>query len=155
MEICDHLEGPLFWVLSQRSSKRFQQRPCVNQVDLFWNIVPMPILTGVFPVDQLKLKSPIEIAVSIQRVDQNIVSISRGQGGKSFDYHQVAKTMIEEIDGIKTMREIASLACSQEGLRFEDVEQSLLRILHDFVDTLAIATPDFSHCTLCPGRCSS
>ena len=155
MEVCDHLEGPLFWILSQRSSERLPERPCVKQEDLFWNIVPMPMLTGAFPVEQLQLKSPHEIKVSTQRIHQNMVSISRGQGGKKFDYHQVAKAMVDQIDGINTMKEIAILACNQEGLCFEDVEQALLLILHDFIDTLAIATPDFSHCSRCPARCST
>ena len=154
MEVCDHLDGPLFWILAQRSSERSQLRPCVINPELFWEIVPMPLMTGIFPVDQLKLNSPREINVFIERVDESLVSVSRGKGGVSFRYHQIAKAMLDYIDGIKSLREIASLACEQEGIAFKDIEKSLLAILHELIDVLALATPDYSYCTHYPNRCS-
>ena len=155
MEVCDHLDGPLFWVLAQRSSEQSQLRPCVIDSELFWKLVPMPLMTGRFPVDELRLKSPREINVFIERIDHNLVSISRGKGGTSFLYHQIAKTILAHIDGKKSLREIAHLACEQEEIAFEDIEKSLLTMLHEFIDVLALATPDYSHCTHCPTRCSN
>ena len=155
MEICDHLDGPLFWVLVQRSSERSLPRPCSIQADLFWSIVPLPLMTGAFPVEKLQMKVPYELKVSVEKVDETSVLIGRGYGGRSVEYHKIAYTMIEQIDGHRTLREIALAACKKEEVNFEHVKQSLMEILHELIDVLGLATPDFHRCTQCPSRCSN
>ena len=150
MEICDHLKAPLFWVLVRRSSEVLKPRPCLQDSHLFWNLVPMPLETGVFPVVQLMIQPPRPLTLTFEDAGDPLISIRRGQTNQVFTYHRIAKTLITLFDGKRTLKEIAQLACAQEGVGFDEVKGSLETMLREFIDVLALATPDLSQCSQCP-----
>ena len=149
MELCDHLSAPLFWILARRSSEKTPPRPCKQDSSLFWDIVPMPMETGHFPVAQLVLQPPHELGASYDQLDEDMIKLHRGSHPLTFTYHKIAWEMLIRFDGVKTLREIGIEAAKHEGVLFQDVADSLEIILKDLIDVLALGTPDFTQCHRC------
>ena len=152
MEIVDHLKAPLFWVLARRQSEnqsKITKRPCSEDDDLFWDLVPLPLETGVFPVNQLRIQHPRALQIEYTHHEPPLISIRRGKTKQTFSYHKIAQTMIMLFDGQRTLREIGEIASHNEGIRFKDVQESLKLMLKDFIDLLSLGTPDFSRCHRC------
>jgi hypothetical protein len=149
MEISDHLKAPLFWVLARRSSEGLKPKPCLRNSDLFWNLVPMPLDTGTFPVVHLMIQPPRPLTLKYEKEIDPLISIRRGNTNQVFTYHKIAQTLITLFDGHRTLKEIGQLASAQEGVDFDDVKGSLETMLREFIDVLALATPDLSQCGQC------
>ena len=153
MEMADLMKAPLLSVLARRPSER--RRPCDDDEALFWKIVPMPLCTGRHRVEALRVNpTPEPLVIDVRAVDGDKVLIGRtAQYQRPF--HPIAQTLIELVDGRRTLGEIGRLASARHGTHFHLVADALRRMLGTLFHDMAIATPDITACHTCPYRAPS
>jgi SAM-dependent methyltransferase len=152
MEIADYLQAPLFWVAARRVADRGPERPCLADADLFWEIVPLPVDTGAWRVEELVVHPrAVELRPKVKAMSETHVAIWRVEAQPRI-FHRIAWHMVQAVDGLRTMRQIAEYACVQEGTQFPLVADTLRRFLHTLIDELALGTPDVTRCGNCPLR---
>ncbi len=64
----------------------------------------------------------------------------------------MAASMIELMDGKRTLQEIAESAAAKHGTTFDQAAPGLLSYLHHLIDHIGIATADVTRCGNCPAR---
>ena len=149
LEISDSLLGTLFWVLVRREDEISEARPCQVDASLFWEMVPQPMSTGAWSVQNLVVGEPISFAPVLNRLGGEIVSICRDPK-HMLNFHQIAWRMVKGFDGRRTLREIAAQAAREEGTELEMVEDTLKMYLTRLIDHMAIGTPDTTQYHRCP-----
>ena len=151
-ETCDLILGPLFWFAARRAADITTKRPCLADDDLFWQIVPMPMTARVHQVEELVVSQPgTERGPIVESAGNDQVRISRNREAWS-TFHPVAATMLELIDGKRTVRQIAEQAAQQHGTTFDQAAPTLLPYLHHLIDHIGAATADVTQCHHCPAR---
>ena len=152
LEIADLLIAPIFWFAVRRRGDAPASRPCLGDEALFWRIVPMPLDTGTWPVDSLRVADePRPLGVQMRELEGDYVALWR-DAKHTRPYHRIAMRMIALVDGRRTLREIAERAARLEGTEFALVSDTLRRFLHAMIDEMALATPDVTRCETCPLR---
>jgi SAM-dependent methyltransferase len=150
-EVCDLVIGPLFFFVARRVADRGPQRPCATEDDLFWQIVPRVFSATVYDVKELAVIQPPTTRSPIIEQAGNNIRISRNKEAWS-GFHPVAASLLQLIDGKRTLRQIAEQAATQHGATFEQVEDMLRGYLHHIIEQQGLAAADVSHCTNCPLR---
>ena len=152
MEVVDYLKAPLFWVAARRATDRGADRPCLADDDLFWDVVPVPLDTGAWRVDALVVDPvPVVLKPRMKPLNDPVVSIWR-QEAQLRGFHRIAWHLVEAIDGQRTLREVAEIACAKEGTELPLVADTLRTFLHTMIDEMGLATPDITRCDRCPLR---
>ena len=155
LEIVDHLIGPMFWVIVRRTSERVAPRPCDTDAGLFWDIVPMPMDTGTWPmVRHEPARAPLPAGLDVRPIEGSEQLLMGRHSAAARPFHPIALKMVRLFDGRRTFGEIAREACRQEGVPFEAVEAALASILRMLVEQMAVAAPDPLRCARCPNRCA-
>ena len=156
LEVIDHLRGPMFWMAVRRIRERAPARPCDTDASLFWDIVPMPMDTGTWPVSRhVPAAAPIPAEIRVREVEgSEQVTVARNSFAPR-SFHPIAVRMLGSIDGERTLGTIARDAAQAEGVPFESVSGALAKMLRRLVEAMAIGTPDPFRCTRCPRRCGA
>lgn len=156
MEVVDHLLGPMFWFAVRRIAERAAPRPCDTDTRLFWDIVPLPMDTGTWPVVRhapATAPVPAEVVVRDATGEPGRLSIARHSAAPRV-FHPIALRLLEGMDGQQTFGQLARAAAAAEGVAFDAVEGALAAMLRRLVEDMAIGTPDATRCLRCPHRCT-
>jgi len=152
LEVCDLVIGPLYYFVIRRAGDPIVPRPCIADDDLFWQTVPTPMQANICAVTDLLVQKPgSNRGPLVEPAGGDQIRISRNREAWS-QFHEVAATMLKEMDGKRTCREIATAAATRHGATFEAVAPTLLAFLRHLVDNTAVATVDVTQCHNCPLR---
>jgi SAM-dependent methyltransferase len=152
LEIVDHLLGPVFWFAVRRIAERAPPKPCDTDRSLFWDITPLPLDTGCWPVTRHEpAAAPLTAAPIIRSLSPQQVSIARNPHAAQV-FHPIAARMLPLLNGDWTLGDVARAVAQSEGVPFEAVEDALAAMLRQLVGSLAVAAPDPTRCARCPRR---
>jgi len=150
LEVGDKIRGPLFWILAKRAKEKTQTRPCHDDAELFWNLVPMAKTLSTHAVEDLVVQEARPWKTPVKRVGKDAVRIFRYDAWTSF--HRIAEDMLDLIDGHRTLREIGHMVAANYQVPFDAIKDTMLRYFHQLIDEMTLATPDFTRCHGCPLR---